>query len=75
MKSPIVSEIAEQLDWTMPDRIVAPIASGSLFTKLKKGFEEWREVGLVEGDLPTMHGAQAQGCSPVATAEGPSSSR
>lgn len=61
-------EIAEQLDFSMPDRIVAPIASGSLFTKLKKGFGEWRDVGLIEGELPVMHGAQAQGCSPVATA-------
>ncbi|MEH3054995.1 MAG: threonine synthase [Patulibacter minatonensis] len=61
-------EIAEQLDWTMPDRIVAPIASGSLFTKIKKGFTEWQELGLIEGELPAMHGAQATGCSPVATA-------
>jgi threonine synthase len=61
-------EIAEQLDWQLPDRIVAPIASGSLFTKIKKGFAEWREVGLIEGDDPVMHGAQATGCAPVATA-------
>lgn len=61
-------EIAEQLDWQVPDRIVAPIASGSLFTKIKKGFEEWRSVGLIDGDQPVMHGAQATGCSPVATA-------
>jgi threonine synthase len=61
-------EIAEQLDWQLPDRIVAPIASGSLFTKIKKGFAEWREVGLIEGEDPIMHGAQATGCSPVATA-------
>ncbi len=61
-------EIAEQLDWQLPDRIVAPIASGSLFTKIKKGFSEWLEVGLIEGEIPTMHGAQATGCSPVATA-------
>jgi threonine synthase len=61
-------EIAEQLDWTLPDRIVAPIASGSLFTKLKKGFGEWIDLGLLEGEIPTMNGAQATGCSPVATA-------
>jgi threonine synthase len=61
-------EIAEQLDWQLPDRIVAPIASGSLFTKIKKGFAEWREVGLIEGNDPVMHGAQATGCAPVATA-------
>jgi threonine synthase len=61
-------EICEQLGWTIPDRIVAPIASGSLFTKIARGIDEWREVGLVEGDLPTMNGSQALGCSPVAEA-------
>ena len=61
-------ETAEQLGWQMPDRVVAPIASGSLFTKIARGFEEWLEVGLLEGELPVFHGAQATGCSPVATA-------
>ena len=61
-------EIAEQLGWEMPDRCVVPVASGSLFTKIAKGFEEWRELGLLDGDLPAMNGAQADGCSPVATA-------
>jgi threonine synthase len=64
----IAYEIAEQLGWSIPDRIVAPIASGSLFTKVAKGFEEWIELGLVSGTVPTMNGAQAAGCSPVATA-------
>jgi threonine synthase len=61
-------EIAEQLGWELPDRCVVPIASGSLYTKIAKGFSEWLELGLVEGELPTMNGAQAQGCSPVAQA-------
>jgi threonine synthase len=61
-------EIAEQLGWELPDRCVVPIASGSLYTKIAKGFEQWRELGLVGGELPRMNGAQAQGCSPVATA-------
>ena len=61
-------EIAEQLGFELPDRVVAPIASGSLFTKIARGFEEWREVGLVEGELPAFNGAQAEGCSPVAQA-------
>jgi threonine synthase len=64
----IAYEIAEQLGWAIPDRIVAPIASGSLFTKVAKGFEEWIELGLVSGTVPVMNGAQALGCSPVATA-------
>ncbi len=61
-------ETAEQLGFELPDRVVAPIASGSLFTKIARGFEEWIEAGLLTGDLPTFHGAQARGCSPVATA-------
>jgi threonine synthase len=61
-------EIAEQLSFELPDRIVAPIASGSLFTKIARGFSEWLEVGLLEGELPRFNGAQAAGCSPVATA-------
>jgi len=61
-------ETVEQLGWTLPDRVVVPIASGSLFTKIGRGFTEWLELGLVEGELPTFNGAQAEGCSPVATA-------
>ncbi len=61
-------EIAEQLGFELPDRVVAPIASGSLFTKLARGFEEWLEVGLLDGRVPTFNGAQAEGCSPVAAA-------
>ena len=64
----IAYEIAEQLGFELPDRIVAPIASGSLFTKIARGFEEWLEVGLIKGDLPVFNGAQATGCSPVAQA-------
>jgi threonine synthase len=61
-------ETIEQLGWGLPDRVVCPIASGSLFTKLAKGMRDWLELGLVEGELPTFCGAQAEGCSPVATA-------
>jgi threonine synthase len=61
-------EIAEQLGFELPDRVVAPVASGSLFTKIARGFDEWREVGLLHGETPVMCGAQAAGCAPVATA-------
>jgi threonine synthase len=67
-------EIAEQLGWELPDRCVVPIASGSLFTKIARGFTEWGELGLLDGasasaqQLPRMSGAQADGCSPVASA-------
>ena len=61
-------EVAEQLDWTMPDRVIVPIASGSLFTKIWKGFGELLTLGLVSGQRPRMVGAQAEGCSPVVKA-------
>jgi threonine synthase len=62
-------EIAEQLAFTLPDRVVVPIASGSLFTKIARGFQEWQEVGLITDDKqPVFNGAQGAGCAPVATA-------
>jgi threonine synthase len=61
-------ETVEQLGWELPDRVVAPIASGSLFTKVAQGFQDWIDAGLVEGTLPAFNGAQAEGCSPVAQA-------
>jgi len=63
-------EIAEQLGWETPDRCVVPVASGSLYTKVARGFDEWLELGLITGDAPVMNGAQAEGCSPVARAFG-----
>ena len=62
-------ETAEQLGWETPDHVVVPVASGSLLTKIRKGFDELHKVGLVE-QPPNVRvsGAQALGCSPVATA-------
>jgi threonine synthase len=64
----IAFETVEQLGFELPDRVLCPIASGSLFTKIAHGFEEWRRHGLVRGELPRFNGAQAAGCSPVAGA-------
>ena len=61
-------EVAEQLGWKLPDHIVAPLASGSLFTKIYKGFQEFIQVGLVEDKKVRFSGAQADGCSPIAQA-------
>jgi threonine synthase len=61
-------EVAEQLGWRAPDHVVAPMASGSLFTKIWKGFQEFHKVGLIEAPSTRMSGAQATGCSPIATA-------
>src|SRR5438067_854886 len=61
-------EVAEQLGWTLPDVVVAPIASGALFSKVAQGFDDLCRLGLVDGPPPRLHGGQAEGCSPVATA-------
>jgi threonine synthase len=61
-------EVIEQLGWQLPDHIVAPLASGSLFTKIRKGFDEFIKVGLVEEKAVRFSGAQAEGCSPIAQA-------
>jgi threonine synthase len=62
-------ETAEQLGWQTPDHIVVPAASGSLLTKIHKGFEELHKVGLLdEAPRVRVSGAQALGCSPIATA-------
>ncbi len=61
-------EVAEQLGWQLPDHIVAPLASGSLFTKIYKGFQEFIKVGLVDSKAVRFSGAQAEGCSPIAQA-------
>ena len=46
---------------------MVPIASGSQLTKIAQGFQELIEAGLVTGELPTINGAQAAGCSPMST--------
>jgi threonine synthase len=62
-------EVAEQLGWQAPDHVVVPIASGSQLTKIHKGFGELHKVGLLDEEPHVrISGAQARGCSPVATA-------
>jgi threonine synthase len=58
-------EIAEQLGWRLPTAVVAPMAGGSLVTKLRKGFREFTDAGLVNGTAPRIYGTQASGCSPI----------
>ena len=61
-------EIAEQLGWRLPDNVVVPMAGGSLITKIRKAFKELIALGLVEDKEVRFFGAQATGCSPIATA-------
>jgi threonine synthase len=62
-------EVAEQLGWSAPDHVVVPVASGSQLVKVAKGFREFYDVGLLDEEPHVrVSGAQAAGCSPVATA-------
>jgi len=61
-------EVAEQLGWRAPDHVVAPMASGSLLTKIKRGLDELVTVGLLDGHATRISGAQPAGCSPISSA-------
>src|SRR5205814_7562066 len=61
-------EIAEQLGWRVPRHIVSPVAGGTLLPRIFRGLRELKEIGLVTGDLPKIHAAQAAGCAPVVRA-------
>ena len=61
-------EVAEQLGWRLPRQVVIPVASGSLLTKVDAAFRDLVAHGLVEETPYAVYGAQAAGCSPVATA-------
>jgi len=61
-------EIAEQLGWRYPDHIVSPVAGGTLLPRIYKGLREFKEVGLVDGQLPKIHAAQPSGSAPVVRA-------
>jgi threonine synthase len=61
-------EVAEQLGWRAPDNCVVPAASGSMFTKIWKSFNEMADLGLIDRPKTGMHLAQAKGCSPIVEA-------
>ena len=61
-------EIVEQLGWRYPTHVVSPVAGGTLLPRIVRGFRELKHIGLVDGDLPRVHAAQAAGCAPVVRA-------
>jgi threonine synthase len=61
-------EIAEQLGWRYPSHIVSPVAGGTLLPRILRGLRELSTIGLVDGELPRIHAAQASGCAPVVRA-------
>lgn len=61
-------EVVEQLGWEAPDRVVVPVGSGSLLTKIWRGFNEFKDLGLIDEVNTKVTAAQAEGCSPISTA-------
>ena len=61
-------EIMEQLGWRIPRHTVAPMASGSLLTKIHKAYGEFVKCGIVEDSKFSVYGAQATGCAPISHA-------
>lgn len=64
----IAFEIAQQLGWRSPAVVVAPLASGSMYTKLARGFRELASVALIDEAPVRFIGGQAAGCAPIADA-------
>jgi threonine synthase len=60
-------EIAEQLGWRLPSNVVVPMAGGSLITKIGKAFHELTKLGFVPERQVKIHGAQPEGCAPIAS--------
>lgn len=57
-------EIGEQFNWDMPDTVVVPAGSGSLYYGIYKGFKHLYESGVI-GCIPELVGVQPEVCSPV----------
>jgi threonine synthase len=58
-------ELAEQLDWHLPEAIVYPTGGGTGLIGMWKAFTELRRAGWIDGSLPRLYSVQATGCAPV----------
>ena len=58
-------EIAEQLEWRIPDAVVVPMAGGALINKIRKAFDEFSRIGFCDQHRFRIYGAQAAGCNPI----------
>jgi threonine synthase len=61
-------EIAEQLDWTLPDAILYPTGGGTGLVGMWKAFAEMETMGFVGSKRPRMYAIQAEGCAPIVKA-------
>jgi threonine synthase len=62
-------EVAEQLNWNVPDHLIIPVGSGAMLNAICKGFEELHDIGLI-GDISNLKvtAAQPHGCAPIVDA-------
>ncbi|HEU4346080.1 MAG TPA: threonine synthase [Candidatus Binatia bacterium] len=61
-------EIAEQLEWKLPDVIIYPTGGGTGLIGMWKAFAEMEEMGWIGGARPRMVSVQASGCAPIVKA-------
>lgn len=61
-------EIAEQLNWNLPDVIIYPAGGGTGLIGIWKAFKEMKELGWISGKLPRMFAVQSSNCAPIAAA-------
>jgi threonine synthase len=61
-------EVCEQLGWETPDHVVVPVGSGALLCALQRGFDQFKELNLIENTKIRVSGAQPSGCAPVVNA-------
>jgi len=64
-KKTIGLELAEQLEWRMPDILLYPTGGGTGLVGIPKGYEELRSMGWISGQFPRLFAVQAEGCAPV----------
>jgi len=58
-------EIAEQMDWKLPDVIICPVGGGTGLIGIWKAVQEMLELGWIKKPLPKMIAVQASNCAPV----------
>ncbi|MBA2340959.1 MAG: threonine synthase [Pyrinomonadaceae bacterium] len=61
-------ELAEQLDWTLPDVVIYPTGGGTGLIGMWKAFAEMEEMGWIGAKRPRMISVQAAGCAPIVRA-------
>ncbi|KYH38045.1 MAG: threonine synthase [Candidatus Bathyarchaeota archaeon B23] len=61
-------ELAEQMDWRLPDVVIYPTGGGTGLIGMWKGFQELQALGWIDGRRPRMVSVQAAGCAPIVKA-------